>query len=172
MWQAPGPTLSRLRPSSPNCANIRTYSKPFWFTLGSIMTKQCPRRFFATWGIPRPDVFLEVGSGSHAQQTAEIMRRFEPVLLKVKPDFVLVVGDVNSTVACALTAAKLHIGVIHVEAGLRSFDREMPEEVNRVSIIYLADLLFVTEKSGRMNLLKEGIAEERIHFVGNVMTSS
>ena len=128
--------------------------------------------FFRDLGIPRPDVFLEVGSGSHAQQTAEIMRRFEPVLLKVKPDFVLVVGDVNSTVACALTAAKLHIGVIHVEAGLRSFDREMPEEVNRVLTDHLADLLFVTEKSGRMNLLKEGIAEERIHFVGNVMIDS
>ena len=128
--------------------------------------------FFRDLGIPRPDIFLDVGSGSHAQQTAEIMKRFEPVLLKLKPDFVLVVGDVNSTVACALTAAKLQIGVIHVEAGLRSFDREMPEEVNRVLTDHLADLLFVTEKSGKMNLLREGIAEERIHFVGNVMIDS
>lgn len=128
--------------------------------------------FFSDLGIPRPEVCLNVGSGSHAQQTAEIMKRFEPVLLERMPDYVLVVGDVNSTMACALTAAKLQIGVIHVEAGLRSFDREMPEEVNRVLTDHLSDLLFVTEESGRRNLLSEGIAGHRIHFVGNVMIDS
>jgi UDP-N-acetylglucosamine 2-epimerase (non-hydrolysing) len=128
--------------------------------------------FFSDLGIPAPDVHLNVGSGSHAQQTAEIMKRFEPVLLERRPDYVLVVGDVNSTVACALTAAKLQIGVIHVEAGLRSFDREMPEEINRVLTDHLSDLLFVTEESGRRNLLHEGIPEERIHFTGNVMIDS
>jgi UDP-N-acetylglucosamine 2-epimerase (non-hydrolysing) len=128
--------------------------------------------FFRDLGIPRADISLEVGSASHAQQTAEIMKRFEPVLLDLKPDYVLVVGDVNSTIGCALTAAKLRVGVIHVEAGLRSFDREMPEEINRVLTDHLSDLLFITEESGRRNLLREGIPEDRIHFVGNVMIDS
>jgi UDP-N-acetylglucosamine 2-epimerase (non-hydrolysing) len=128
--------------------------------------------FFRELGIPRPDISLNVGSASHAQQTAEIMKRFEPVLLQHRPDYILVVGDVNSTIACALTAAKLNIKVIHVEAGLRSFDREMPEEINRVLTDHLSDLLFVTEESGRRNLLKEGIEAERIHMVGNVMIDS
>jgi len=128
--------------------------------------------FFRDLDIPPPDIALNVGSASHAQQTAEIMRRFEPVVLELKPDYVLVVGDVNSTIACALTAAKLQIGVIHVEAGLRSFDREMPEEINRVLTDHISDLLFVTEESGRQNLMKEGIAAERIHCVGNVMIDS
>ncbi len=128
--------------------------------------------FFRELEIPEPDVHLNVGSGSQAQQTAEIMKRFEPVVLEEKPDYVLVVGDVNSTLACALTAAKLGVGVIHVEAGLRSFDRTMPEEINRVLTDHLSDLLFVTEESGRNNLLKEGIGEEKIHMVGNVMIDS
>jgi UDP-N-acetylglucosamine 2-epimerase (non-hydrolysing) len=100
------------------------------------------------------------------------MKRFEPILLDLKPDYVLVVGDVNSTLACALTASKLRVGVIHVEAGLRSFDREMPEEVNRILTDHVSDLLFVTEESGRRNLLMEGVVEDRIHFVGNVMIDS
>jgi len=128
--------------------------------------------FFRDLDIPPPDISLNVGSASHAQQTAEIMKRFEPVMLELKPDYVLVVGDVNSTIACALTAAKLQVGVIHVEAGLRSFDREMPEEINRVLTDHISDLLFVTEESGRQNLLKEGIPADRIHFVGNVMIDS
>jgi UDP-N-acetylglucosamine 2-epimerase (non-hydrolysing) len=128
--------------------------------------------FFRDLAIPEPDVHLNVGSGTHAQQTAEIMKRFEPILLEERPDYLLVVGDVNSTVACALTAAKLGIGVIHVEAGLRSFDRTMPEEINRVLTDHLSDLLFVTEESGRTNLLREGIGEEKIHLVGNVMIDS
>jgi UDP-N-acetylglucosamine 2-epimerase (non-hydrolysing) len=125
--------------------------------------------FFTQLGIPEPDVDLGVGSGSHAIQTAEIMRRFEPVLDEVKPAAILVVGDVNSTIACALVATKKGIPVIHVEAGLRSYDRGMPEEVNRVLTDQISDLLFTTEASARDNLLREGIDQQRIQFVGNVM---
>lgn len=126
-------------------------------------------RFFEELGIPRPDVNLEVGSASHAVQTAEIMRRFEPVLDAEQPACVLVVGDVNSTIACALVASKKGVPVVHVEAGLRSYDRDMPEEINRVLTDQISDLLFTTERSALGNLLKEGIAAERVHFVGNVM---
>jgi UDP-N-acetylglucosamine 2-epimerase (non-hydrolysing) len=126
-------------------------------------------QYFEALGIPSPDVNLEVGSGSHAVQTAEVMRRFEPVLDERQPSAILVVGDVNSTIACALVASKKGIPVIHVEAGLRSFDRAMPEEINRVLTDQLSDLLFTTERTGRENLLREGIDESRIHFVGNVM---
>jgi UDP-N-acetylglucosamine 2-epimerase (non-hydrolysing) len=126
-------------------------------------------QFFRALEIPDPDINLEVGSGSHAVQTAEIMRRFEPILDDERPAAVLVVGDVNSTIACALVAAKKGIAVVHVEAGLRSFDRAMPEEINRVLTDQLSELLFTTERSARDNLLREGIPASRIHFVGNVM---
>lgn len=126
-------------------------------------------QYFSALGIPSPDINLEVGSGSHATQTAEVMCRFEEALVNRNPSAILVVGDVNSTIACALVAAKKGIPVIHVEAGLRSFDRAMPEEINRVLTDQISDLLFTTEPSGRDNLLREGIAAERIHFVGNVM---
>jgi UDP-N-acetylglucosamine 2-epimerase (non-hydrolysing) len=119
--------------------------------------------------IPEPDIDLGVGSGSHAVQTAEIMKRFEPVLDDIKPRAVLVVGDVNSTIACALVAVKKGIAVIHVEAGLRSGDRAMPEEINRVLTDQISDLLFTTERTAEANLLREGIAKERIRFAGNVM---
>ena len=125
--------------------------------------------FFRQLSIPEPDLNLGVGSGSHAVQTAEIIRAFEPVALESKPDAVLVVGDVNSTIACGLVASKLGIPVVHVEAGLRSFDRGMPEEVNRVLTDAISDLLFCTEQSGVDNLRREGVAEEKIHLVGNVM---
>ncbi|MGQ0615143.1 MAG: non-hydrolyzing UDP-N-acetylglucosamine 2-epimerase [Planctomycetaceae bacterium] len=125
--------------------------------------------FFEQLGIPRPSVNLEVGSASHAIQTADIMRAFEPVVDAEKPRAVLVVGDVNSTIACALVAAKKGVAVIHVEAGLRSLDRRMPEEINRVLTDQLSDLLFTTERSALANLQREGIAAERVHFVGNVM---
>jgi UDP-N-acetylglucosamine 2-epimerase (non-hydrolysing) len=128
--------------------------------------------FFRQMGIPAPDVNLEVGSGSHAAQTAEILRRIEPVLVERQPDLVLVVGDVNSTVAASLAAAKLGIRVAHVEAGLRSFDRSMPEEINRVLTDALAEYLFVTEQSAIDQLLKEGRPASAIHFVGNVMIDS
>jgi UDP-N-acetylglucosamine 2-epimerase (non-hydrolysing) len=126
-------------------------------------------RFFADLGLPRPDVNLEVGSGSHAQQTAEIMRRFEPVLDDMAPRALLVVGDVNSTIACALVAAKKGVTVVHVEAGLRSYDRAMPEEINRVLTDQISDLLFTTERDALANLTREGIDPARVHFVGNVM---
>ena len=125
--------------------------------------------FFRQLGIPEPDVNLEIGSGSHAVQTAEIMKAFEPVVLQYKPDAVLVVGDVNSTIACGLVAVKLGVKLIHVEAGLRSGDRTMPEEINRVLTDSISELLFCTEQSGVTNLLAEGIARERIHMVGHVM---
>ena len=125
--------------------------------------------FFHQLDIPEPDINLEVGSGSHAVQTAEIMIRLENVLLEQKPDLVLVYGDVNSTVAAAMVCAKLLIPVGHVEAGLRSFDRTMPEEINRLLTDQVADLLFTPSKDGDENLLKEGVAKEKIHFVGNAM---
>ncbi len=125
--------------------------------------------FFDELQIPRPDINLEVGSSSHAVQTAEIMKRFEPVVLDFGPDYVLVVGDVNSTIACGLVAVKLGVKLIHVEAGLRSFDRSMPEEINRVLTDSISDLLFVTEQSGIDNLKNEGINSNRVHLVGNVM---
>jgi UDP-N-acetylglucosamine 2-epimerase (non-hydrolysing) len=125
--------------------------------------------FFEQLHIPEPDVDLGVGSGSHAQQTAEIMKRFEPVLDEAPPLAVLVVGDVNSTIACALVAVKKGIPIIHVEAGLRSGDRGMPEEINRILTDQLSDLLFTTEASALGNLTREGIPGEKVHFVGNVM---
>ena len=127
------------------------------------------RLFFDELDIPKPDMNLEVGSASHAVQTAEIMKRFEPVVLDFKPDYVLVVGDVNSTIACGLVAVKLGVKLIHVEAGLRSFDRTMPEEINRLLTDSICDLLFVTEQSGFDNLAREGIDSNKVHFVGNVM---
>ncbi len=128
--------------------------------------------FFRQMGIPTPDFNLEVGSGSHAWQTAEILKRIEPLLLEKKPDLVLVVGDVNSTIAASLASVKLGIPIAHVEAGLRSFDRTMPEEINRVLTDALADHLFVTEEDAVGNLLKEGRPRDRIHLVGNVMIDS
>jgi len=125
--------------------------------------------FFRDLGIPAPDRHLEVGSGSHAEQTAKIMVAFEKALLEDRPDLVVVVGDVNSTVACSLTAKKLGVRVAHVEAGLRSFDMTMPEEINRKLTDAISDLLFVTEESGMRNLRAEGVPEDRIHLVGNVM---
>jgi UDP-N-acetylglucosamine 2-epimerase (non-hydrolysing) len=125
--------------------------------------------FFRELAIPEPDINLEVGSASHAVQTAEIMKAFEPVVLEHRPDVVLVVGDVNSTVACGLVAVKLGVKLVHVEAGLRSFDRTMPEEINRVVTDSISDLLFCTEQSGVDNLLHEGVPKDRIHLVGHVM---
>jgi UDP-N-acetylglucosamine 2-epimerase (non-hydrolysing) len=128
--------------------------------------------FFRQMGIPSPHVNLEVGSASHASQTAEILKRIEPVLVECQPDLVLVVGDVNSTIAVSLAAAKLGIRVAHVEAGLRSFDRTMPEEINRILTDALADYLFVTEEDAIAHLLKEGRPRESIFMVGNVMIDS
>jgi len=128
--------------------------------------------FFRDLRIPDPDIFLGVGSGSHAEITAKIMIEFEKVCLKNNPSLVIVAGDVNSTLACALAAKKLNIPIAHVESGLRSYDEEMPEEINRILTDRMSDLLFVTEKSGIEHSLNEGIAREKIHFVGNCMIDS
>jgi UDP-N-acetylglucosamine 2-epimerase (non-hydrolysing) len=136
---------------------------------GQHYDERMSRLFFEELGIPKPDVNLEVGSGSQAWQTAEIMKRFEPVLLDRPADLVLVVGDVTSTIACALVAVKLGVTVAHVEAGLRSHDRSMPEEINRILTDAISDLLFTTERSANENLSREGIPSEKVHFVGNVM---
>jgi len=128
--------------------------------------------FFDDLGLPVPDVHLEVGSGTHAQQTARIMERIEPVLENERPDLTVVVGDVNSTIAAALVCAKLGLPVAHVEAGLRSFDRSMPEEINRILTDQLSDLLFTTSPEAERNLVHEGIDKEKIHFVGNPMIDS
>jgi len=143
--------------------------EPLLVHTGQHYDRRMSQLFFEQLGIPQPDINLEVGSGSHAAQTAMIIQRFEPVVLEHRPDFVLVVGDVNSTIACALVAAKLDVKVIHVEAGLRSFDRSMPEEINRLLTDAISDLLFVSEPSGVENLKREGVDESKIHFVGNVM---
>lgn len=125
--------------------------------------------FFEELGMPKPDVHLGVGSGTHAVQTARIMEAFDRVLDEHPTDVVLVVGDVNSTIACALVAVKRSVKVAHVEAGLRSGDRTMPEEINRILTDQISDFLFTTERTARDNLLREGVADEKIHFVGNVM---
>jgi UDP-N-acetylglucosamine 2-epimerase (non-hydrolysing) len=128
--------------------------------------------FFEDLGLPEPDVYLGVGSGSHAQQTAAVMRLFEPVVLRERPDWVLVVGDVNSTLACALVCSKMGVRVAHVEAGLRSRDRSMPEEINRLLTDQLSDLLLTPSADADRNLIAEGIPPERIRLVGNVMIDS
>jgi len=165
----PAPTKSRKVPFRPQISHILVHTGQHY---DEVMSEQ----FFADLHMPKPDIHLGVGSGSHASQTAEVLRQFEKVLLDSRPDVMIVVGDVNSTVACALAAAKLPSSgsftrplVVHVESGLRSFDRTMPEEHNRVVTDHLADVLFVTERSGLVNLKREGIPAERVHFVGNTM---
>jgi UDP-N-acetylglucosamine 2-epimerase (non-hydrolysing) len=128
--------------------------------------------FFEQLELPKPHIYLGIQGGSHAEQTGQIMIEFEKILLEQKPDIVLVVGDVNSTLACSITAKKLHIPVVHVEAGLRSGDMRMPEEVNRIVTDSISDDLFVTEQSGIDNLKNEGVADEKVHFVGHVMIDS
>src|SRR3989338_230470 len=124
--------------------------------------------FFKDLDIPEPDIYLGVGSGSHGYQTAEIMKRFEKVMERERPDLIIVVGDVNSTLAASLVASKLNVKIAHVEAGLRSFDRSMPEEINRLLTDAISDFLFTTEPGAEENLLNEGISRSKIHFVGNV----
>jgi UDP-N-acetylglucosamine 2-epimerase (non-hydrolysing) len=157
------PVMDRLRAAGVSVCLVHT---------GQHYDESMSDSFFRQLGIPRPDVDLEVGSATHAVQTAEIMTRFEPVLERVSPGAVVVVGDVNSTIACALVAAKREVPVVHIEAGLRSFDRTMPEEINRVLTDQISEILFTTERDARENLRREGIADSRIHFVGNVMIDS
>ncbi len=136
---------------------------------GQHYDEKMSKSFFVDLGMPKPDIDLEVGSGSHAEQTGRIMVEFEKVCLEQKPDLVIVVGDVNSTMACTITAKKLNISVAHVEAGLRSRDMEMPEEINRLCTDVLCDYLFTTDVMADENLKSEGVAEDKIYFVGNVM---
>lgn len=156
---------------APLMAEMRRFPdiEPLLIHTGQHYDSNMSERFFEELDIPLPDYNLEIGSGSHTWQTAQVMLALEPVLDKVRPDMVVVVGDVNSTMAAALVAAKLHIPLAHVEAGLRSFDRTMPEEINRMVTDSLADFLFTTERSGNENLKREGVPENKIHFVGNVM---
>lgn len=161
------PNFMKIAPILAECGTRPSFRSTLVHT-GQHYDERMSRLFFEQLGLPRPDLDLEVGSGSHAQQTAAILSRFEPVLFEKRPDLVLVVGDVNSTLACSLTAVKLGIPVAHVEAGLRSFDRSMPEEINRIVTDAVSDLLFVSESSGVENLAREGVAG-KVHFVGNVM---
>ncbi|MEA2626059.1 MAG: hypothetical protein QOD06_2104 [Candidatus Binatota bacterium] len=160
---------------APIIAEMRKYPESFESVLVHTGQHYDPKMsgvFFRDLELPAPDVFLGVGSGTHAEQTARVMLALEPVILERCPDLVVIVGDVNSTVAAALVCAKLCVPLAHVEAGLRSFDRTMPEEVNRIVTDQLSDLLFTTEEDANANLLREGVAPAKIHFVGNVMIDS
>jgi len=159
------PILAALATHTPRVAAVLVHT-------GQHYDQAMSEQLFVDLSLPRPDLNLEVGSGSHAMQTAEVMRRFEPAVDTHRPSCVVVVGDVNSTLACALVAAKKSVPVVHVEAGLRSFDRRMPEEINRVLTDQIADRLYITERSAAINLEREGIPPERIAFVGNVMIDS
>jgi UDP-N-acetylglucosamine 2-epimerase (non-hydrolysing) len=139
---------------------------------GQHYDEKMSKLFFNDLHMPKPDEFLGVGSGSHAEQTAKVMLEFEKVCKKYSPDLVVVVGDVNSTLACSIVASKLWIPVAHVEAGLRSFDRKMPEEINRIVTDSVSDLLFISEPNGKINLKNEGVNPDKMHFVGNVMIDS
>jgi UDP-N-acetylglucosamine 2-epimerase (non-hydrolysing) len=162
------PNFMKIAPIIEEMKKTRSIKQTLVHT-GQHYDEKMSKLFFDELELPKPDINLEVGSGTHAFQTAEIMKRFEPILLEHKPDYINVVGDVNSTIACSLTASKLGVKIIHVEAGLRSSDRTMPEEINRVLTDAISDILFTTEKSGNENLIKEGIPKEKIFFVGNVM---
>jgi UDP-N-acetylglucosamine 2-epimerase (non-hydrolysing) len=166
------PNFMKIGPIHHAFASRRTVDCPAEVLLvhtGQHYSRNMSDDFFRDLGIPEPDINLEVGSGSHAEQTARIMMAFEPACLEHRPDWVIVVGDVNSTVACALTAKKLGIRIAHVEAGLRSRDMSMPEEINRLCTDAISDLLFTTDIMADENLRKEGVAGEKIHFVGNTM---
>jgi UDP-N-acetylglucosamine 2-epimerase (non-hydrolysing) len=156
------PVIAALRRRLPDADHVVVHT-------GQHYDRMMSEIFFEELGVPEPDHLLEVGSGSHAEQTARVMERLEPVLLDRRPDLVLVPGDVNSTLAASLTAAKLGFPVGHIESGLRSFDRAMPEELNRIVADQLSDLLFLHSEEAIENLRAEGIADERMHFVGNTM---
>jgi len=159
-----GPILEQMR-KNPRIESLLVHT-------GQHYDRELSDVFFEELAIPEPDRYLGVGSASHARQTARIMIEFEKILLSEKPRLVVVVGDVNSTLACSITAVKLHTPVAHVEAGLRSFDRTMPEEINRIVTDSLSTILFTTCEDANLNLKKEGVREDRIHFVGNVMIDS
>ena len=163
------PNFMKIAPLIAEMKKFPDTFRPILVHTGQHYDKNMSKTFFEDLELPEPDIYLGVGSGSHSEQTAKIMVEFEKILLKEQPDLVVVVGDVNSTLACALVAAKLHIPVAHIEAGLRSFDHGMPEEINRLLTDAVSDYLFITEKDAEENLLKEGKSKEQIFFVGNVM---
>lgn len=166
------PNFMKMAPIMRQLAAVKHLIRPYLVHTGQHYDQAMKETFFRQLGIPEPDQDLGVGSGSHAVQSANIMLRFEPVLDEVKPFAVLVVGDVNSTIACGLVAVKKGIPLIHVESGLRSYDREMPEEINRILTDQISDLLLTTERAAADNLHKEGISDDRICFTGNVMIDS
>lgn len=168
--------INAIRQYNENNCGLRGVISHILVHTGQHYDKDMSDSFFEDLGLPKPDVFLGVGSASHAVQTSEIMKKFEGVLLQEKPNIVTVVGDVNSTLGCALVASKISYDsngsrpfIAHVESGLRSFDRTMPEETNRILTDHISDFLFVTEESGIKNLKREGISADKIHFVGNTM---
>jgi len=163
------PNFMKIAPIMREFSKHRNYFEQLLVHTGQHYDTNMSQFFFDELELFKPDINLEIGSGTHAWQTAQVMQYFEPALLKYKPDWVLVPGDVNSTLACTLVASKLGFKVAHVEAGLRSFDRTMPEEINRLVTDQLADLLFTPSRDADKNLLREGIPAEKIRFVGNVM---
>jgi UDP-N-acetylglucosamine 2-epimerase (non-hydrolysing) len=165
------PNFMKMAPILRELAKCNCFDSRLVHT-GQHYDESMSRVFFRDLNMPNPDFNLAVGSASHAVQTAETMKRFEEACEQAKPDLVIVAGDVNSTLACSLTATKMQIPVAHIESGLRSFDRTMPEEINRIVTDSVSDFLFTTEESGNRNLRREGKAEEKIHFVGNTMIDS
>src|SRR5689334_14883403 len=166
------PNYRKMAPLVRACAARADLPRATLIHTGQHYDVEMNARLFADLELPAPDLNLEVGSGTHAVQTAEIMRRFEGVLDDILPSCVIVVGDVNSTLACSLVASKKRVPIVHVEAGLRSFDRSMPEEINRVLTDQIADRLYTTERVAAENLAREGIDRDRVRFVGNVMIDS
>lgn len=163
------PNFIKIAPLMKEFNKFRDYCNVKLVHTGQHYDYEMSEVFFRNLNIPKPDIYLNIGPGSHAMQTAKIMTAFEEVVLKEKPALVVVVGDVNSTLACSLVASKLNIKIAHVEAGLRSFDRTMPEEINRIVTDSISDYLFVSETSGIKNLRREGVNSEKVHFVGNIM---
>jgi UDP-N-acetylglucosamine 2-epimerase (non-hydrolysing) len=166
------PNFMKAAPLMDKMRRFHDYLEPMLVHTGQHYDQQLSGLFFEELKLPQPDLYLGVGSGSHAMQTARVMIEFERAVGENPPHLLVVVGDVNSTLACALVAAKCHIPVAHVEAGLRSFDMSMPEEINRILTDRISDFLFVTESSGYQNLVHEGVDEDKIFFVGNVMIDS
>ncbi len=166
------PNFMKIAPIFAEMKRRASEFEPLIVHTGQHYDEKMSKAFFDDLGMPKPDVYLGIGSGSHAAQTAKVMLEFEPVVLEHQPDWVVVVGDVNSTIACALVCSKLGIKVAHVEAGLRSFDRSMPEEINRILTDSISDLLLTPSPDGNENLAKEGIPTEKVKLVGNVMIDS
>jgi UDP-N-acetylglucosamine 2-epimerase (non-hydrolysing) len=163
------PNFMKAAPVIREMAGFRETFKQLLLHTGQHYDPEMSQIFFEELELPKPDINLGVGSGSHVWQTTQVMQRFEPILLDFEPDWVVVYGDVNSTLACSLVSSKLNFAVAHVEAGLRSFNRSMPEEINRLLTDQLSDLLFTPSQDADLNLAREGIQEEKVHMVGNVM---